>query len=136
MADPDEIPPTLASAFLYKEDQYFYYHPGFNPFAIGRALFNNTIQHKKTSGASTITMQVARLIEPKQRSYTNKFIELFRALQLEWTYSKKEIFSLYLNYIPYGSNVEGVSSAAMIYFKKNLRQVSPAEIAVLTIIPN
>ncbi len=135
-ADPEEIPQHLVDAFLYKEDQYFYYHPGFNPLAIGRALSNNLIKHKKTSGASTITMQVARLMEPKKRSYSNKLVELFRALQLELTYSKKEILHLYLNYIPYGSNVEGVSSAAMIYFKKNLRQVSPAEIAVLTIVPN
>jgi penicillin-binding protein 1C len=131
-----DIPPKLVEAFLYKEDQYFYYHPGFNPISILRAFVRNSVQHKKTSGASTITMQVARLMEPKPRTYGNKLVELFRAAQLEWVYSKDEILSLYLNYVPYGSNIEGVGAAAMVYFKKPLQRLSPAELAVLTIIPN
>ena len=62
-----EIHPDLKIAFINKEDKYFYYHPGINPFAIGRATFNNILQNKKTSGASTITMQVVRLLELRER---------------------------------------------------------------------
>src|SRR5690606_744908 len=86
--EPDEINPVLKKAVLLKEDRYFYYHPGVNPAAIVRAAFNNLTTGKTTSGASTITMQVARLLYPKERTYRNKLIELFRAGQLEWNYSK------------------------------------------------
>lgn len=132
----EDVPEKLRQTFLYKEDNYFYYHPGFNPISIVRAFIRNSLYHKKTSGASTITMQVARLLEPKERNYWNKIVELFRAVQLECHYTKDEILSLYLNYVPYGSNVEGVGAASMIYFKKPLQRLSPAELTVLTIIPN
>ncbi len=112
----DEIIPELRRAILYKEDKYFHWHPGVNPAALVRAAFNNTVRGRKTSGASTITMQVARLLEPKERTYGNKLVEVFRALQLEWHYSKEEILQLYLNLVPYGGNVEGVKSASVLYF--------------------
>jgi penicillin-binding protein 1C len=131
-----EIVPQLREALIYKEDRYFYYHPGFNPVAIVRALFNNIIHGKKTSGASTITMQVARLLEPKERSYGSKFIELFRALQLELKYSKDEILQLYINMVPYGSNIEGVKSASVLYFGRLPNHLSLAQITALTIVPN
>ena len=85
-----EIHPQLIKTILYKEDRFFYYHPGINPVAMVRAAFNNTIKARKTSGASTITMQVARLLYPAPRTYANKFKEMFRAFQLELRYSKKE----------------------------------------------
>jgi penicillin-binding protein 1C len=131
-----EITPELQQAFIAKEDKYFYYHLGINPLAIARAAFNNVIRGKKTSGASTITMQVARLLEPKERTYTNKLIEVFRALQLEWKYSKVEILQLYLNLVPYGSNIEGVKAASILYFNRLPNQLSVAQITTLTIIPN
>jgi len=87
-----EISPDLKIAFLAKEDKWFNYHPGVNPLAIIRAIFNNITKGKRTSGASTITMQVARLLKPAQRSYTNKLIEIFRAFQLELHYSQKRNF--------------------------------------------
>ncbi len=132
----DEITPRLQKTIIYKEDRWFYWHFGFNPVAIGRALINNTIKHHRTSGASTITMQVARLLEPKQRTYGSKLIELFRAVQLEWHFSKKEILQLYLNLVPYGSNIEGIKSASYLYFGKNPSQLSLAEVTALSIIPN
>jgi len=95
-----EISPTLKKAIIHKEDKYFYYHFGFNPFAIVRALANNVLQGKRTSGASTITMQVARLLYPKPRTYRNKLIEMFRATQLEMKFYKDEILQLYLNLVP------------------------------------
>lgn len=132
----NEINPLLRKTFLQKEDKWFYYHPGFNPLAAGRALFNNVFYGKRTSGASTITMQVARMCKPKRRTYANKVIEIWNAFQLEMHYSKDEIFQAYINLIPYGGNIEGVKSAAMIYFQKPPQQLSLAEIVVLTIIPN
>jgi len=131
-----EISPTLKKAIIFKEDKYFYNHFGVNPFAIGRALINNIISGKRTSGASTITMQVVRLLNPKKRTYFNKIIELFRAIQLEIKYSKDEVLQLYLNLVPYGGNIEGVKSASILYFNKKPYLLSIAEIATLSIIPN
>src|SRR5688572_1219548 len=131
-----EITPTLQRAIVYKEDKYFYRHPGVNPAAICRAFFNNVVRGRKTSGASTITMQVARLLEPKERTYGNKLVELFRALQLEWYFSKAEILQFYLNLAPYGSNIEGVKSAALLYFQQPPNYLSLAQTVTLAIIPN
>ncbi len=132
----EEITPELAKAIIYKEDKYFYSHFGINPIAIVRALINNTVKGRRTSGASTITMQVARLLRPANRTYINKVIEIFRAFQLELKYSKREILQLYLNLVPYGSNIEGVKSATLIYLGKMPNQLSLAEITALSIIPN
>lgn len=132
----DEISPDLSKAIIYKEDRFFYWHPGVNLLAIARALTNNVLHLKRTSGASTISMQVARLLEPKQRNFTNKFVEIFRALQLELHYSKKEILQLYLNLVPYGSNIQGVKAASLLYFNKSPDQLSLAELTALSIIPN
>ena len=134
--DLDEISPLLRQTIVAKEDKYFFYHPGINPFAMGRAAVNNIFRMKRTSGASTITMQVAKALEPKSRTYPNKLIEIFRALQLEWKYSKAEILQLYLNLVSYGGNIEGVKSASILYFKKNPDHLSLAEITALSIIPN
>jgi len=132
----DEISPLLRKTIIEKEDRYFFYHPGVNPLAVGRALVKNLLRMKRTSGASTITMQVARLLEPKKRTWFNKIKEMFRAFQLEWKYSKSEILQLYLNLVPYGGNIEGVKSASILYFKKNPDHLSLAEITALSIIPN
>lgn len=132
----DEISPLLRKTIIEKEDQYFYYHPGVNLLAIGRAMAKNVFRFKRTSGASTITMQVARALEPKRRTYFNKLIEVFRAFELEWKYSKDEILQLYLNLVPYGGNIEGVKSASILYFNKNPDHLSLAEITALSIIPN
>src|SRR5688572_8730835 len=79
----EEISPLLKKTILYKEDRYFYSHPGVNPAAIIRAFSKNIFRGKRTSGASTITMQVARALERKERNYLNKLVEIFRAFQLE-----------------------------------------------------
>ncbi len=132
----NDITPTLKKAIIYKEDKYFYYHPGINPAAIVRAIFNNTIKGKKTSGASTITMQVARMLDPKDRTYVNKLMEIFHAFQLEYHYSKNEILQFYLNLIPFGSNIEGVKSASYIYLQQEPDYMSLAQTVALSIIPN
>ena len=135
-AELDEITPTLRDAILFKEDKYFYYHPGFNPVAMLRAATRNLLTGRRTSGASTITMQTVRLLEPRNRTYASKFIELFRAVQLELHYSKDEILQLYLNLLPYGGNIEGLKSASLLYFGKLPVLLSLAELTTLTIIPN
>ncbi|TXJ22559.1 MAG: penicillin-binding protein 1C [Chitinophagaceae bacterium] len=132
----EEISPLLRKTIIAKEDKYFYNHPGINLVAVGRAFFKNLFRWKRTSGASTITMQVARALEHRKRTLPNKIIEMFRALQLEWKYDKDEILQLYLNLVPYGGNIEGVKAAALLYFNKNPDHLSLAEITALSIIPN
>lgn len=136
MTELDEITPDMQKAIVFKEDRYFYLHPGVNPFSVVRALFNNLISGRRTSGASTITMQVARLLEPKNRTYSNKAIEMFRALQIDMLYSKEEILQLYLNLVPYGGNIEGVKAASVLYLEKTPAVLSLAELTALSIIPN
>src|SRR6476469_6384923 len=77
----DEISPLLRKTIIAKEDKYFYSHPGINPADIARAAIKNMLRFKRTSGASTITMQVARALEPRKRTMTSKLIEMFRAFQ-------------------------------------------------------
>jgi penicillin-binding protein 1C len=132
----NEISPLLRKTIVAKEDKYFYSHPGVNPFAVIRAGFKNVFRMKRTSGASTITMQVARALEPRKRNIGSKMIEMFRAFQLEWKYSKDEILQMYLNLVPYGGNLEGVKAASLLYFSKNPDHLSLAEITALSIIPN
>ncbi|MGQ0738244.1 MAG: penicillin-binding protein 1C [Bacteroidota bacterium] len=132
----DEISPLLQKTIINKEDRHFYKHPGVNPFALARAFFTNIFHMRRMSGASTITMQVAKMLEPGKRNIWSKCREIFRAFQLELKYSKKEILQLYLNLVPYGSNIEGVKAASLLYFKKNPDHLSLAEITALSIIPN
>jgi len=131
----DEITPELKNAIIYKEDKHFYSHFGINPLAVCRAAANNIFHRRRTSGASTITMQVARMLEPKRRTYLNKLVEAFRAVQLEMAFSKDEILQLYLNLIPLGSNIQGVKAGSILYFDKTPDQLSLAEITALSIIP-
>ncbi|MEP7168731.1 MAG: penicillin-binding protein 1C, partial [Bacteroidota bacterium] len=136
MTELNEISPVLRKSLIYKEDKFFCYHFGVNPVAIVRAAFNNTLHLQKNSGASTITMQVVRMLYPKKRTYLNKFSEMFRAIQLEMKFSKDEILQLYLNLAPYGGNVEGVKAAALLYYARMPSILSLAQSVTLTIIPN
>ena len=135
-AELAEITPALQAAIIAKEDRYFRWHFGVNPLAIGQAAGRNLFGRGRTTGASTITMQVARLLEPKRRTFGNKLLEMLRAGQLEAHLSKAEILQLYLNLVPYGSNVEGVKSAALLYFQQPPNYLSLAQTVTLAIIPN
>ena len=132
----NEISPLLRKTIVAKEDRYFYFHPGINIGAIARACIRNILERKTTSGASTITMQVARALGHRKRSIVSKVIEMFRALQLELKYNKNEILQMYLNLVPYGGNIEGVKAASLLYFNKAPDHLSLAEITALSIIPN
>jgi penicillin-binding protein 1C len=131
-----EIPERTKQILLYKEDKYFYYHFGINPISVCTSLLSNIISGKRLSGASTITMQVARLLQPKSRTYSNKIIEMFRALQLEFLFSKDEILEMYCNLLPYGGNYEGIKTASFFYFQKPVANLSLAQVVAMTIIPN
>ncbi|MCR5887185.1 penicillin-binding protein 1C [Hymenobacter sp. J193] len=131
-----EITPVLRKAIIEKEDRWFRWHFGVNPVALVQAAGRNLFGKGRTTGASTITMQVARLLEPKERTFGNKLLEMLRATQLEAHYSKDEILQLYLNLVPYGGNVEGVKSAALLYFQQTPDYLSLAQTVTLAIIPN
>ncbi len=130
----DEVPSLLKKSVLLYEDRYFYYHFGINPISVFKAMINNATNKRKI-GASTITMQVARMMQRRERNYANKLIEMFNALQLEWHYSKDEILAFYLNLAPYGGNIEGVKMASYFYFNKEPKDLTIAQIALLSIIP-
>lgn len=132
----EEISPTLKKAVIAYEDKYFYWHFGINPVAVARAAVANLRAGRVVQGGSTITMQVARLMAPKKRTIGNKLVEAFRALQLEWRYSKEEILTLYFNLAPYGGNIVGVGAASYFYFNKSADQLSLGESALLAAIPN
>ncbi|MBC8185946.1 penicillin-binding protein 1C [candidate division KSB1 bacterium] len=131
-----DISPALKKAVLAYEDRHFYYHFGVNPIAIFRAMIANCKAGKIVQGGSTITMQMARLIEPKPRTVKNKLIEIFRAFQLELRYSKKEILTFYFNLAPYGGNIVGVGAASYLYFNKDPKHLSLGECCLLAAIPN
>jgi penicillin-binding protein 1C len=133
---PGDIPERLKRILLAKEDRWFYYHPGINPFAIIRAAGQNIVTGRRMSGASTITMQIARMLEPKKRTYFGKFFEMFRALQLEWRYSKDELLGIYLSTVPLGGNIEGLRSASLFYYQTPLERLSIARLIDLILIPN
>jgi len=135
-ASLNEISPEFKKAILYKEDKYFYSHPGVNLIAVSRAFFNNLFHLKRTSGASTISMQVVRMLHPESRTYFNKCFEMVRAEQLELHYSKNEIFELYCNLLPYGGNIQGIKTASLLYFNKTPDKLSLAEVTALSVIPN
>ncbi len=132
----EEVSPQLREAVVCYEDRHFRSHPGVNPVALMRAAWANLKAGKVVQGGSTITMQVARLIEPKPRTLVNKLVEMFRALQLEAHYSKDEILTLYFNHAPYGGNLVGAGAAARAYFGKPASQLSHGEAALLAAIPN
>ena len=133
--EDQQITPTLISTVIEYEDQWFYYHPGINPFAIIRAVYTNILSGRVVSGASTITMQVARMMEPKDRTVKNKLFEMFRTLQIEWKYTKDEILLLYFDRAPYGGNIVGLSTASRFYYGKYPSQLTLGESAALAAIP-
>lgn len=130
-----EVPETLKTAVINYEDKKFYSHSGVDYPRILKSFFNNMIGRKKM-GASTISMQVVKLLEPKKRTYFNKLIEVVKAYKLESEFSKEEILKIYLNNVPYGSNIIGYSGAIKMYFNKEVKDLSYAEAALLAVLPN
>jgi penicillin-binding protein 1C len=134
-ADPDAVAPVYMKMLLAWEDQRFRGHPGVDPLAVGRA-FGQLLRHGRiVSGASTITMQTARLLEPKERTLVAKLHQVWRALQLERRFTKDEILTQYLTIAPYGGNLEGIRAASLAWFGKEPRHLAPSEAALLVALP-
>jgi penicillin-binding protein 1C len=130
-----DISPYLINGMLQYEDKYFFIHPGFNPFSLARSFFKNALSDRVKSGASTISMQIARMLYNRPRTFSSKLLELFNAIQLELSYSKNELLEFYLNLIPMGGNLEGVGAASYFYFGKPALDLSYSEAALLIGIP-
>ena len=130
-----KIPSRLELAVLTFEDREFYNHNGINYLAILRAIKTNIFK-KKRIGASTITMQVAKLYKNRNRNYINKVLEIIEAKKIENNIGKEEILKLYLNNAPYGGNIIGYRTASLLYFKKEPVNLTWAEGALLAILPN
>src|SRR5437773_5917530 len=129
-----DISPELIDATLQYEDKYFARHPGVNPIALLRSGFG--LLHGQTrTGASTITMQLARLrFHLQTRKPAGKFIQIVHALELERHYSKSEILEAYLNLAPYGRNIEGIGAASQIYFGKTAPRLTRPESISLSVL--
>lgn len=142
-----QVSPRYLEALLTYEDRAFWWHPGINPAALLRAAWQWARAGQVVSGGSTLTMQVARLLDPEcadrqrnlqtcaTRTFGAKSRQMLRALQLEWHLSKREILTLYLNEAPMGGMVEGVEMAAQSYLGKSARDLSQAEAALLAALP-
>ena len=131
----DQVSSWYIEALLNYEDRYFYQHPGVNPLSLLRASWQWLSSGEIISGGSTLTMQVARLLYPHTRTLAGKFSQIFRALQLEYAFSKKEILELYLNYAPFGGTIEGVQAASFQYFQKPASELRQSEAALLAVLP-
>lgn len=132
---PDEVSPYYLQALLGYEDRWFRQHPGVNPLALARAAWQRARHGRVVSGGSTLSMQVARILEPHPRSVGGKLRQSLRALQLEWHLDKDQILALYLNHAPFGGTVEGVEAASWAYLGKSSRELSRAEAALLAVLP-
>ncbi|MGY2376106.1 peptidoglycan glycosyltransferase PbpC [Pseudomonas sp. SDO524_S393] len=130
-----EVSPYYLDALLTYEDRWFYQHPGVNPLALARATWQNLTGARVVSGGSTLSMQVARLLDPHSRTFHGKLRQLWRTAQLEWHLSKEEILSLYLNRAPFGGTLQGVAAASWAYLGKSPAQLTHAEAALLAVLP-
>jgi penicillin-binding protein 1C len=132
---PEQVSPLYLQALLGYEDRWFHWHPGINPAAMLRAAWQWLHEGRIVSGGSTLTMQVARALEPVPRSVPGKLRQVARAVQLELRLSKREILTLYLNHAPMGGIVEGVEMASRSYLGKPASQLSAAEASLLVVLP-
>ncbi|SME98774.1 penicillin-binding protein 1C [Xaviernesmea oryzae] len=132
----EDVDPRFLKMLVAYEDRRFWDHGGVDPLALGRAVLQLVTNGRIVSGASTLSMQVARLIEPREtRSMPAKLLQLARAVQIERRLSKLEILQLYLTHAPYGGNLEGVRAASLAYFGKEPRRLTVAEAALLVALP-
>jgi len=133
----DDVPDRFKTALLLFEDRHFYYHPGFNPVSMGKALLYNIRNRGMKRGGSTISMQVIRLSRKgRRRTLPEKVIETILATRLELRHSKGEILALYASHAPFGGNVVGLDAAAWRYYGRSPEELSWAEAATLALLPN
>ena len=131
-----DVSPRYLAMLMAYEDKRFEDHPGIDPAAMARATLQYATAGHIVSGGSTLTMQVARLLEPpKHRGILTKLFQMMRAVQLEERYSKQQILSFYLTLAPFGGNLEGVRAASLSYFGKPPNQIDLAQAALLVALP-
>jgi penicillin-binding protein 1C len=134
-ADLSRTDPTFQKRLIRTEDARFWWHLGVDPLSLVRAVGSAVVHGRVTSGASTLTMQTARLLEPRPRNLGSKLIEMVRAVQLESRLSKREILALYLTLAPYGGNLEGARAASLSYFGHEPSSLTDGEQALLIALP-
>ncbi len=132
----DTVPERFATALVQFEDRQFWWHPGVNPVAMGRALIQNIRSGHVVSGGSTLTMQVIRLSRQRERTVWQKLVESVLATRLELRCRKRTILALYASHAPFGGNVVGLEAAAWRYFGRPASELSWAEAATLAVLPN
>ncbi|MEZ4469533.1 MAG: transglycosylase domain-containing protein [bacterium] len=132
---PERVDPRYLKSLIRLEDRRFSLHPGVDPIAIARSALINLRRGRVVTGASTLTMQLVRLLEPRPRTLGSKVVEAFRAFQLELRLSKPGVLRQYLRFLPFGGNVEGIEAAAWAYYGHGAERLSPGEIATLLAVP-
>lgn len=131
----EQIPKLVLDAVVVVEDRHFYYHPGVDPFAMLRATWQVINNGRIVSGASTLSMQLARTLRPRPRNLWGKFCEMALALRIEQQLTKREILEQYLNRVDFGPNLRGVAAVARGYYDKPLAALSLGEIALIAGLP-
>jgi len=131
----EDVSPLYIEALLTYEDRWFWRHPGVNPLALARAFGQWLVHGRLVSGGSTLTMQVARILDGTPHNALGKLRQMLRALQLEAHLSKRDILALYLDRAPFGGTIEGVEAASWAYLGKPASRLSHAEAALLTVLP-
>ncbi|MBR0680482.1 penicillin-binding protein 1C [Roseomonas eburnea] len=126
-----DVPPTLTDLLIAAEDRRFRSHPGVDPVALSRAALQWIRAGRVVSGGSTLTMQAARLLEPRPRTLRSKVIEIFRAFQLEARFSKDEILGIWLTLAPQSGNIEGIRAGSLAWFGRPAARLDAAESALL-----
>lgn len=131
----DDVSSALLDTLIAIEDRRFWYHPGVDPIALARAALSDLRAGHIVSGGSTLTMQAARLLEPRPRTLRTKLIEIVRAIQLEAHFSKREILGIWLTLAPMGGNLEGLRAGSIAWFGMTPNRLEPAQAALLVAIP-
>jgi len=134
-AETFTVDPLFVRMLLAYEDKRFWHHPGVDPLAVARALWQWAVNGRVVSGASTITMQVVRLLAPHPRSLRGKIEEMLQALRLEARLGKEQILALYLTLAPYGGNIQGVEAACRLYFGRSASRITVSQAALLISLP-
>ena len=134
-ASLDEIPPGAVQIFIHAEDRRFFFHPGVDIISVGRSVMQNARAGRIVSGASTITMQLARMVNPHQGGMSGKIRETWDALRIEAKLSKNEILELWLNNVPFGSNIEGLPAMTRARFGRHISQLDDNRAALLAAVP-
>jgi penicillin-binding protein 1C len=130
-----EVPAHLVDLLVAAEDRRFPRHPGVDPLAVLRAVGQWVRAGRVVSGGSTLSMQAARLLEPRPRTLRSKAIEALRAMQLEWRYGKAGVLRVWLTLAPMGGNLEGVRAGALAWFGRPVERIGVAEAALLVAVP-